>query len=191
MHTVAVPVNEAVVLMSKYTGGFPREKPDGGAGPEAFVVRVVLPACVTLLNVMLTGDAPVVRSTGFTKMFVPVAVSKTWVASATAMFSFTPIMAEGRTPGVSVTVIISAMPIMADWRTFGTSVTVIVSLTTMRATLLIVPTPCVLAMVAPTGLLRLTKNVLSGSTVVLPLTTMLMVFNVSVGWKKSVPDCET
>ncbi len=60
-----------MVLSWKYVAGLPSLKPVGGGLPELLVVRVVVPPCVTVEKVRVTGVVPVVVSAGLTTTFVP------------------------------------------------------------------------------------------------------------------------
>ena len=73
MQTSTGPVNVAVVLMSKYTGGVPSWRPVGGGAPVLLWTTVVVPGVETLSNVspIVVFDVPVVWLTGSTVTFDP------------------------------------------------------------------------------------------------------------------------
>src|SRR5260221_12412112 len=64
MQTVTGPEKPVVVVSSKYTGGVPSAKPDGGGGPEERTLTRVTPGVLIVENVTVTGLAPVTGSTG-------------------------------------------------------------------------------------------------------------------------------
>lgn len=59
MQTETGPEKTAVVAKSKYCAGLPTRNPIGGMTPVLAMVRVVIPACVTLLKTSFAGEAPV------------------------------------------------------------------------------------------------------------------------------------